>query len=476
MRFWTLIFIALCQFTAAARVSTKPIDPCQLELTQGHYFQRGHQLKPAAWTNDLEVIRANLEMQAWSSVRTFFSREWDTQVFYTATGVPKADLEIPLVDPDCKGVVFFVHGVGTVKSSGSNFIMNMSGLSNMGYCGVSIDLPFHANGSLKDKYMSGTEFIAYMKKIILEIKSYGKPVFLAGHSFGPDVIFELISRYPNLVDGALAMSPAGFTPILRKWYRQFTTRMIFGGNVLENRAGGEWSEAVSATFGWPEGKYGDPTLINPGLILRILSGDREEYSPAPTGGPNRTPIGKNTYDHGRPLQRLFRNATVTIEPGVGHSIFDFKDSNGINIVQRELTALLGIDLRNTNDLLVQTSRLREEKRTPAEKLAFLSQTDMLFRSWFLEKYNERLAQQILKNQDNTRAASILSDFNTAIKERYRSIMPTIIATETTDPEFYAANKVRIEKLKANNRPDAVDIVLMAQYYIYMNHGQSISIQ
>lgn len=469
-----ILFTIQVQAKDQGKLPRTPIhmDACSERVTNG-YFPRGHVVETPNASDSLSLMRGVLNANAWSSIRSFFSKEWDTEVYFTATGVPdRKTFEVPLVDPDCKAVVFFIHGSGTSKSSGSNFVGNMSTLSNYGYCSISIDLPFHANGPLQNKLKSAEEFIAWMSRIIHDIKSAGKPIYLAGHSFGPDVIFELISRDPFLVNGATAMSPAGFDSILRKWYENYTSKMKFGGDVAENPMGGEFADEVVRQFLWNTGKLADPTVVNPNLVLRILSSNREEYVPAPVGGPNKTPIGENTYDIKPVLQGAFQNSIITIEKGVGHYLFDHIDENGFNAVQRELLLMLGADPSTTREMTQETGLLRQS-RLPSERLAVMVSTDLVFRAWFLSKYPERLALEILAQVNDRYAKTIFDEWDLNGKLAIQQVaMAPIFASEQTHPEFFAKYKDKIEEAKKRN---ILDSTLIGAFYKMINGGVSVSI-
>lgn len=475
-----LLFSVVFLFTSQAQAKDQgklprtPIhmDECSERVTNG-YFSRGRVVETPDAKDSMSLMRGVLNANAWSSIRSFFSKEWDTEVFFTATGVPDRNtFQVPLVDPDCKGVVLFIHGSGTSKSSGSNFVGNMSNLANYGYCAISIDLPFHADGPLQNKLKDADEFIRWMSKIVNDIKTAGKPVYLAGHSFGPDVIFELISRDPFLVNGATAMSPAGFDPVLRKWYENYTSKMKFGGDVALNPLGGEFADEVVQQFLWNTGQLADPTKVNPDLILRILSSNREEYVPAPVGGPNKTPIGDNTYDIAPVLKGAFQNSVITIEKGVGHYLFDHVDEDGFNAVQRELLLMLGADPASTKEMTQETGLLRQS-RPLSERLAVMVSTDLIFRSWFLSKYPERLALEILRQVNDRYAKVIFEEWDLTGKLEIQKVaMAMIFASAETHPEFYAKYQDKIAEARKRN---ILDSTLIGAFYKMINGGVSVSI-
>ncbi len=329
------------------QVSSLSGNSCSWQLTH----TRGYAEPSVNWANDRSYIEGMQRAEQFGQVATYFSEQWDTQVYFTRTAIPNSAGEVSLIDPDSKAVFIFVHGSGTKKSSGRNYIHNMNTLANLGFSALAFDMPFHADGPVDPKLNYSNHFMEWVRQIVLEAKKAGKPVYLAGHSFGPEVALEFVAQFPKLVDGVVALSPAGFTKELDDWYENYTTKMNFGGEVPENEKGGEWAAKMSEQFIWNKSKTADPTLVNPRLRIRILSGDREEYVPAPVGGPNNTPIGPNTYDIRPPLKQMLRNAVVTIEPGIGHYLFDFVDSEGNNVVTRELLLVAGEDPAQAKNLI-----------------------------------------------------------------------------------------------------------------------------
>lgn len=415
------------------------------------YFERGKKEKEYDWKNEASYLEAYLNSSVRGTVRNFFSEKWDTRVYYTANGTFSGTKpqESRVVDPEARAVFVFIHGSGTVKSGGKNFTSIMNVLEKMGFSAVSFDLPFHSEGPTKDQYMNLNYTVRWLKGILDDIKTSGKPVYLVGHSFGPDVIFELSSRYPLLLNGGLAASPAGFNKILDDWYVQHTEKMKFGGDVMTSELGSLWSGAMSKQFLWNTGQLADPTVVNPNFRLRILSGDREEYVPAPLGGPRKTPIGKNTYDISVPLKARFKNSTVTIEEGVGHYIFDHVDVQGHNVFVRELMALVGSHPRQLKELNQQTAKDRNSK-SAAERLGDLYQTDYLFSSWLRLSYGRTSADvrnfvnRIVRQDDSRLAKKVMDEYIIARKIRDQEMIKTIENTKNTDPEFYQKHQKNMD--------------------------------
>lgn len=400
------------------------------------------------WSDDKSYIETLQRKAALGQVSTFFSDKWDTQIYYTKTADPNLKGEVPLVDPDSKAAFIFFHGSGTKNSGGKNFIANMNTLANMGYSAISMDMPFHSDGPRDPKYYEANYFLEWARSIVLEVKKSGKPVYLAGHSFGPDVMLELTTRYPKLMDGVIAISPAGFTKELSHWYDNYTTKMKFGGSVESNDAGGEWAAAMSSQFMWHRSKLADPTVVNKKLKLHIMSGNMEEYVPAPIGGENLTPIGENTYDIRIPLKKIFNRAQITIEPGIGHYIFNHTDANGINAVNRELLLLVDEDpkqMKNLYEAIKSESSLLHQSGRLGKRYA----QDPIFKDWADRYYGPKKALQVASNKQDGLATKMMKEFDLAQIEREKEIHLKIMNTKTTHPDFYNKHKSYIDGLNSN---------------------------
>lgn len=420
--------------------------------------ERGRPELKVDWKSDTSYINAMQVKESLGQIRTIFSKRFDTQIYHSNTGLPNAKGEVPLVDPSAKAVVIFFHGSGTMKSSGANFIGNMNTLTNLGFSSISMDMPFHAQGPRDAKFNNSNYFMEWVRSIVLEAKKSGKPVYLAGHSFGPDVALEYIARYPKDVEGVIGLSPAGFTKVLSKWYDQYTSKMKFGGNVAENDAGGIWAGNMSNQFLWSKSKLPDPTLVNPKLRVRLLSGNREEYVPAPIGGENKTPIGENTYDVTGPLKKVLHNAVVTIEPGAGHYLFDSIDKNGHNVVLRELLLTLGENPAKVDSMIAEV-RAENAKMLSPELLRKKYAQDPLFRAWSDLTFGQGKALHLAAQNRDALAQKVLDTYAFSQKQRDVEIFKKILDTKTEHPEFYEKFKVQIDRMN----PKQVETSMFVPY-------------
>jgi pimeloyl-ACP methyl ester carboxylesterase len=326
-----------------------------------------------------------------------------------------------MIDPEAKAVVVFFHGSGTAQSGGINFAHNMNKLANLGYAGLSFDMPFHSEGPTKDQFNDADYFMNWVHQVVSIARESGKPVYLVGHSFGPDVIAEYLYRFPFDVQGAALLSPASFNKTLQDWYNRKTSRMSFGGDVAQSTLGGEWAGRVSQGFIWSRsGGHGDPTLINPDLKVEILTGDREEYVPAPTGGKRGTPIGRNTYDMERALRPLFSGAHIVIEPGIGHYLFDHTDRNGANVVARTIYQLIGFD-GTTEAQTVRAIAAKNSERPYSAQLEQMLGSDRLFKSWLISTNQLQLAVALTRTSNNQQADKLIQAYKAAYKARVQQV-------------------------------------------------------
>lgn len=399
------LILSSVEVFAQAQCKAVHIDPLSRPL-----YERDLSDKDVDLGSVRSILGAQKQAEKMGVMRGEFNAELDTMIYSTRTGkIDPRTGKAPLIDPEAKAVFVFFHGSGTMQSSGANFIANMNTVAAHGFSALSFDMPFHGSGPVRDKFRNAHEFMSWTKRIVDMARASGKPVYLVGHSFGPDVIAEYLYRYPHDVQGALLMSPAGFNKTLEDWYNQYTSRMRMGGDVPPNRVAGQWAYQVSKQFTWSRNNgRGDPTVINPSLRVKVLSGNREEYVPAPIGGSNRTPIGNNTYDIGAALRPFFRNAEITIEDGIGHYLFDAKDARGDNIVYREVFDLVDVKMPDLKNITRQLGVDREASRSNAEKLGIKYSQDPVFKAWVDQNYTQGALLRMIR-QDNENMAKKMNE-------------------------------------------------------------------
>ena len=372
------------------------------------------------WNNNISFGRLLLESEKFAQVRSVYDSKLETRVFYTATGLADANGRMPRIDPDSKGIVVFIHGSGTAQSSGANFTANMNRLANIGFTGMSLDLPFHADGPTRDQFKSADFFMRWIHEVLRPARESGKPVYLVGHSFGPDVIAEYLYRYPQDVSGASMLSPAAFNPVLNNWYDTHTVKMKFG-DVADSTLGSLWAGQIAQGFKWQFSKgVGDPTLANPNLKLEVLTGNREEYVPAPVGGKRKLPIGTNTYSLPNAMQPFFARANITLEPGIGHYIFDHVDANGHNVVMRTIYSMMGLDVRLEAQMM-KDHAAKLSARPYWVQLGQLTAGDPLFQSWLVSTKNEDFARGVIRTSNSVEAEKLIRSYGADYKARVKEI-------------------------------------------------------
>jgi pimeloyl-ACP methyl ester carboxylesterase len=405
-------------------------------------------------------------------VDTKYVPEFDTQIYYTPTAKPLADGTIPVVDPEAKALVIYFHGSGTKKASGVGFAGKMNSLSKMGYSSLSFDLPFHQLGSMNPALANSAEFAAYVERIVQKYKVAGQPVILVGHSFGPDIISEYITRYPKSVDAAVLVSPGSFDKTTSKWYSDKTSKMDFGDTEM-NEAGGRWAGAVTNGKTWDRpGAAGrvDPTKANPDLDIYVISGDREEYVPgeldAVTGKPTTKPRG---YDVQGVYNNYFSRVDVRIEPGVGHYIFNHRDDQGQDVVLRSI-------LRANDESLLDEKELRRlasarfANRPSYETVALRYQKEPFFKTWLDQVAKEKgtdgiaLIRTMMRTDDKKGGQDLLVNYMTVERQRMAELNAHIRSMETWAPDFYKENKVAIDALGDKG---ADSTVIQAKYLAYI---------
>lgn len=450
---------------AWAELSCSAVFRMRETLTQS--LVREDYNKPTDFNRVNEYIDEKTRQDIFDRVDSVFSKKFDTRFWFSNTHAGLKSIEdLNVIDPEAKAVFVFFHGSGTSQSSGKNFAMLMNSLAKLGFSSVSFDLPFHSDGPLQEKFLNADVFMKWLHQILQKIKASKKPIYLVGHSFGPDVIAEYLTRFPLDVEGALLISPAGFNKVLSDWYDQKTSKMRFGGEVPENEAGGRFASIISEQFTWNKIRGVDPTQKNPRLKLHMLSGNREEYVPAPTGGSRRTPIGDNTYDIGAAMKEFFASLDYVIEPGVGHYIFNATDANGHNVVMREILRLAGFDVQMVKQMTTETSK-RWMARDYSEKALYLYSFDRNFQSWILSQMRETRFLSLIKNPENEmKLKSVLDRFTLQQQQMENRIVDVILTEKPEMREFIRGQRSLYESTKKDRRTNAN--ALIRAFGIYLN--------
>jgi pimeloyl-ACP methyl ester carboxylesterase len=429
------------------------------------YYVRNRPAPETNYFNFPKFLAEKIRKESAGVVETKYSQKYQTNFYSTATSPEIDPSALFTVDPDSNAMFLGFPGNGTTLSSGKNFIGIMNSLAKLGFSAASFDYPFHMSGPHhQPKFNDVNHFMAWIHQIVLEAKKSGKPVYLFGHSFGPDVIAEYITRYPNTVDGVLLISPAGFTPELAKWYDEHTSKMKFGGqDVVENAAGAEWGALMSDQFVWSKHKLPDPTVVNPALKVHLLSGNREEYVPAPVGGANGLPIGPNTYDIGAAIKQFFSTADPVIVDGVGHYIFEARDENKSNIVMRELLRLAGADIKDSVALTDKAS-MNIVKRGFTDKVRTRYSYDRNFRS-FVDHYVGPTFAKKMINENETFARTLNDQYEIYAKAYETKITEFALSSIPELSEFQKSNPELIAAARKNPREQSSSVLAVFSAYL-----------
>jgi pimeloyl-ACP methyl ester carboxylesterase len=457
----TLNFKSLFAFLASAVLLASQPAAAQLACrnafgNEAPYLNRAAEPAKVDFNSVPSYITEYQRQNVVGKVSDFFDRDLDTRVYISNNAVPDESGHQPFVDPASRGVIIFLHGSGTARSSGKNFLHIMNSLSAMNVSSVAMDLPFHADGPLSNKFNEPAFVTAWLNKIVSKAKAAGVPVYLAGHSFGPSLIMEYLYDYPRGVDGALLISPVAFNEELRDWYEKETSRMKLGdADLIDATAGGIWGDRMLRGFRTHNGPVaGDPTVLNPDLKVHVLTGDREEYARAPLAGKKNLPQGKNTYSIPDALRKILSHAKMIVESGVGHYIFKHKDSKDRNVVMRELTDLVGINLDDAPAIKREVLRSLSEDRSQTQALWTKYWTDPLFKSWADSSNLASHVQRLVKREEQWPAKRILEAYRAAREKMEAKVIARVVEVAEADPEIAKQYATEIKELKGKGMKDS----------------------
>jgi hypothetical protein len=194
-----------------------------------------------------------------------------------------------------------------------------------------------------------------------------------------------------------------------------------GGEVADNTLGGLWADGVGKKFKWTKSEgRGDPTLENPNLRVEILSGDREEYVPAPVGGKSGLPVGRNTYDIGAAIRPFFKRANIVIEPGVGHMIFGHKDASGQDIVSRTIFQMIEVDGRREGQMAQELAELRNARPQWVQMESMLAQNSF-FQAYLAATNQTGYARGLIRTSNNDLSFKLMNSFRQELSARMKAI-------------------------------------------------------
>jgi len=395
-------------------------------------------------------------------------KKWDPELkttFYHTASEPDQIGKSPLVDPNAKAVALFFHGSGTAKSSGRNFIHNMNWLAQQGIAGVAIDLPFHASNKGEARLNDRAEFMKWLRGVVGEVKKSGKPIYLVGHSFGPEIALQFASEYPKdlnggglfLISGAWGKSPS------HEWmYENVTTpgMAFIGGDqkVEDNPAGGDWAGKMAQQSDWH--KRG----ISPDLRVKLVVGEKDEWWPAPGPG-EKLPRGVNRVKPVSPYPNQLGNAglmkqlgvtpehtfkdavewtqekipqaEIDVVEGYGHFIFESRDQRGGPLLNRLLLDFAGIEYSKAAEQNKKTARL---------EMALLAENNKAFREWV----GENNLTKLLKTESS--AERVLDQWKTV---EFLTWKKALTEMKEVDPDYYESRKYWLAK-ELKDMPADVD--------------------
>jgi hypothetical protein len=256
------------------------------------------------------------------------------------------------------------------------------------------------------------------------------------------------------VDSAVLISPANLDKVSRKWYDEKTSKMDFG-ETKENREGGTWAGRVTVGNTWNDpqalGRV-DPTIANPKLKVHVISGDREEYFPGELGPDGKPTTKPRDYDVAAAYRPLFKNAQVTIEPGVGHYIFAHQDAQGQDVVLRSILRANGESLLDEKEIKKAVSQKLNTTRTTIDQMVSRYSREIFFRDWLDREARkegmsgQELLVKMMREDDKKGVQKLSQAFQTVEKQRTDALNSNIKNTVNWAPQFYNDNKALIDQL------------------------------
>jgi pimeloyl-ACP methyl ester carboxylesterase len=425
------------------------------------WFDQFRQVKlitPRPWQGraltDLEFLQGEKEQSTTGIMRSVEDPIFATRIYFTGTGTPQ-DLEgIPVVKEDARALVIFLPGAGTEGASGADFNYKANRLARLGIATLSFDYPFHQEASQNNFLQYAQYFVFWLQALIHTYRHPRIPILVIGHSFGANLVAELLKYDPFLSNNAIMLSPGAYNATLEQWMNSFTARRVLARPEFRlNRSGASWVYNVSSQLLWqnPQGNwFPDPTLVNPSLRLRLVYGENDEFIPGPLDKDWLPTDGPRTYDIRWDFRAKFNRVSCLVEPQAGHLLMGHKDKDGLDVAIREILWALGIDPLKENELRAQGGA---DFNSP---LTFLGQQyffNRFFHYWTetTPSIKQRLSVA-LKIGDENEARLLEREYRQALDARRAQIIQNIRATETTAPTFYNVNKGDIDRLGSKHVP------------------------
>ncbi len=294
------------------------------------------------------------------------AQKFGTTIYFLASADHREG--VPEIPNDTKAVVLALGGSGSARGNGSAFMRNAQSMPN-GVAMVSMDYPFHGRGPQDRRYEDADTFLGMITGAIDYYKQRGLPVFLLGHSFGCYVIQEILSRQPDLIQGAIMLSPGGNQiPGLLAHYEAFRfspewDRFINEHHIVMAASADRWAEGMDGSGGmggrFSSGRSTDPIPTHAPVV--VVRGENDPWS---------------TSDLARAIAARFENGTFVELEGEDHvSVLKAEVKNKSFIAQK-----MAQMIESTTSVRLPTSK---RKTSAAEKLIAFSEHSGLFRRYLI---------------------------------------------------------------------------------------------
>lgn len=409
-----------------------------------------------AGPTDYAFLKSEKERSTRGNFHSLRDPRLNTMVHFSLATPPRGLQVAPLLDEQTRGLVIYLPGAGTQGVGGEAFGYQANVLAQLGIAAVSLNYPFHKDGPRDQGFYSSAAFIQWLQNFIYLVRSgYPQvPVVLAGHSMGANLVLELATWDPYLSNRVLALSPASIDANTEYWNANFTPRAVLRDREFRlNREGAQWVYQLSSqmqfkTTIYTGRNFPDPTQMNPALKLRVVWGENDIFIPGPYAADGTPTEGPRTYDLTAVLRQYFSRVDTWQVPGADHRLMSFKDANGQSLAIREIMEALGLDPDREKELRREYGASEREKVAQAGRRYY---SDPYFRQWIAEGRTDEL-NRVLKDQDANGAQQLLRDYEAVLRARREGILERIKETETTAPEFFAANRDDIAQIGQKNFP------------------------
>ncbi len=210
----------------------------RLRLLHHLIENQGIASEPEMTATEPSLLREIKTLRSGSRCSFYDHPQFKTRIYHPVH--PRTRRGYPEIGDTTKGIVLYFGGSGTQTSTGASIYQNASRMLRYGIDVISFDYPFHGQGPQTYDFFERGRFIRWVTEIVKHYKRIGIPVVLAGHSFGPQVIEEILRYSPTVADAALLFGIVGTTPPLQRQYVDFISSEaatnIFESQSLETNA------------------------------------------------------------------------------------------------------------------------------------------------------------------------------------------------------------------------------------------------